>query len=105
MKTLNKTLCVLALSGLLAACGGPTIDGKNSTTMQQSIEAIMAKLEPAEQRAFAQNLAIVGTSISLQNGISLEGLSQAEDRMLKALDGKTPSDVAKMAEEFRAKNR
>ena len=105
MKVLSKTLCIAALAGLLSACGGPSIDGKNSTTMQQSIEAIMSKLEPDQQRKFAQDLAIVGTSISLQNGISLEGLSQAEERMLKALDGKTASDVAKMADELRNKSR
>lgn len=107
-------LCVSAFS-LLAACGGPKIDGKNSTTFQKSVEAIRADLNQEESAQFSADLAtitqdmMVKSTPDMSNGtVNLQSIQNSvqgmESKLLNDLDGKSAKDVHKEAESIRSKN-
>jgi hypothetical protein len=90
---------------ILAACGDPTIDGKNEATLEQSMTEIVTELSQEEARQFSQDLAVLSAEVMKElGGMSLESIQEMGDLMLKKLDGKSASDVHKMAEAVRDQN-
>lgn len=97
MKNAIRTTLVIATFALLAACGGPTINGKNEVLFKQSIEEIVSKLDMSETRQFQSDLETYGQLVLKEmGGMSLENLQKLETRVLNDLHGKSAKDLRKM---------
>lgn len=104
MKNAIRMTLLASAMILLAACGGPTIDGKNEATLEQSMTAIMAELPQDEARQFQSDIQVVAAEVMADlGGMSLKNIQQGTDAMIKKLDGKSVKDVHKMAEAIRNK--
>ncbi len=103
MKNLIRTPLLFAIICLLAACGGPKIDGRNSLTLEMSVMRITESLEDEEARRFSEDLQVIAASIMPKKKKSGD-FEQARDHLLSFLDGKTVGDVHKEAENIRKRN-
>lgn len=102
MKKMIQAALLASTFALLAACGGPTLDGKNQITLEQSFKEMVADMSQDEAAQLASDMATISTNIMTEmGGISLESMSKMGDLMLEKLDGKTATDIHDMAEDIR----
>jgi len=104
VKNIFRMMLLTSAISLIAACGGPTIDGKNEITFEQSMTELVAELSQDEARQFTRDISVISADAMKElGGMSLESIQQMGDLMLKKLDGKSVNDVHKMAEAIREK--
>ena len=56
---MGKTFVVLLMLGLLAACGGPSLDTKNAVTFMRTFQEITADMGEAERLAYAGSILVI----------------------------------------------
>lgn len=56
---MGKTFVVLLMFGLLAACGGPSLDTKNAATFMRTFQEITADMGEAERLAYAGSILVI----------------------------------------------
>ena len=59
MDNMGKTFVVLLMLGLLAACGGTSLDTKNAATFMRTFQEITADMGEAERLAYAGSILVI----------------------------------------------
>lgn len=103
MKRILRTSAVLALAGLLAACGGPELNGKTSETLQLSMKEVIESLDTKEARQFQQDITTISMAVMGDMKLNIKAIEAKSNELLDTLDGKTAADVHEYAEELREK--
>lgn len=103
MKRILRTSAVLALAGLLAACGGPKLNGKTQETLQLSMKEIIESLDTKEARQFQQDITTISMAVMGDMKLNIKAIEAKSNELLDTLDGKTAADVHEYAEELREK--
>ena len=101
MKRILRTSAVLALAGLLAACGGPELDGKTQVTLQTSMKEVIDSLDTQEARQFQKDVAYISMATMSEVKLDIKAIESKTNDLLDTLDGKTAEDVADLANEMR----
>ena len=66
---MGKTLVVLLMLGLLAACGGTSLDTKNAATFMRTFQEITADMGEAERLAYAGSILVIGFYPDFTDGL------------------------------------
>ncbi len=103
MKRILRTSAVLALAGLLAACGGPKLNGKTQETLQLSMKEVIESLDTKEARQFQQDITTISMTVMADMKLDIKAIEAKSNELLDTLDGKTAADVHEYAEELREK--
>jgi hypothetical protein len=103
MKRILSTSAVLALAGLLAACGGPKLNGKTQETLQLSMKEVIESLDTKEARQFQQDMFTISLTVMADMKLDIKAIEAMSNELLDTLDGKTAADVHEYAEELRKK--
>ncbi len=103
MKRILRTSAVLALAGLLAACGGPKLNGKTQETLQLSMKEVIESLDTKEARQFQQDITTISMAVMGDTKLNIKAIEAKSNELLDTLDGKTAADVHEYAEELREK--
>ena len=103
MKRILRTSAILAITSLLAACGGPTLDGKTQATLQTSMQKVIEALDTKEARQFQADVAFISMASMSDVKMDLKAIESKSIELLDTFDGKTADDVADLANEMREK--
>ncbi len=94
---------LITISLLLVACGGdPTLDTSSKETMKLSMQEMMVKLSPEDQKKLQESV----TGLYMIEAISSMGKKDGEQIQKEVgakLNGKTAKEIFAMAEEVRKK--
>lgn len=102
MKKGLKAILLASAFALLAACGGPSVDGKNVITFEESIRAMMQDMSQEEIRHFSNDIGEISSAIIQDmGGMTFDNVIDINNMMLEKLDGKSVEEVQKMAEAIR----
>lgn len=102
MKKMIQVALLASAFALLAACGGPTIDGKNAVTFEQSMTAMIADMTQEDGLQLTRDISTISASVMKElGGMTYENATKIGDVMLETLDGKTAGDINDMAQDIR----
>jgi hypothetical protein len=96
-----------AMTVLLSACGGPTIDGKNPETFKASITKMMSDMDAKSAQKLQRDLQTISQK-EIFSGKPITNLSDvaknvqdSELRILEGLDGLTAEEIGEKADKIR----
>lgn len=101
MQRITRSALILALAGLLTACGGPELDGKTQETLQLSMKEVIESLDKDEARQFQKDIATIGMHAMAGMKLDLKDIEAKNTQLLDTLDGKNASEIADLANEIR----
>jgi starvation-inducible outer membrane lipoprotein len=104
MKMAIRTTLIATAMLMLAACGGPTLDGENEAAFQQSLKEVMGELPQNEVVQLGKDLELLSTETMKElGGMNVNKMPEMESIMMEMIDGKSAADVHDMAEKVRNK--
>ncbi|MEM6484356.1 MAG: hypothetical protein AAF662_05165 [Pseudomonadota bacterium] len=80
-------LGLVALTGVIAGCGGPSIDAKNADTLRATISEISAEMTEEERRLFAQDMWVIWiyrNEQAFEDSISHRGRRNLQNRLFRS---------------------